>query len=175
MYPSKAVARRWDGALQARMRRAPVETFLRARSIMPAPAGVSQASDTFVKATVFIVQAGLQRCVPDRKECPAHGRRSGVAMAACLVSLGLAQEFSQPDAWRVVALVSSAQLLSPSIGLNCAALESAAVARLFQQQIKRGISPLDLADHHGCPRCDPRERLRCVPEGNCPNCNALEL
>jgi hypothetical protein len=143
VYPNKAVARRWDGALQARLRRAPVEAFLRARSILPAPAGVSQGSDNLVRATVFIVQAGLARHVADREGSLVDHRRSGVAMAACLVSLGLALQFSQPDAWRVVALVSSAQLLSPLIGLNTAALESAAVARAFQQEIKRGISPLD--------------------------------
>jgi hypothetical protein len=143
VYPSKAVAHRWDGALQARLRRAPVETFLRTRSIMPAPAGVSQGSDNLVRATVFIVQAGLARCAADWEGTLVDHCRSGVAMVACLVSLGLAQQFLQPDAWRVVALVSSAQLLSPLIGLNAAALESAAVARAFQQESKRGISPLD--------------------------------
>src|ERR1700722_18042503 len=67
VYPSKAVARRWEGALQARLRRAPVECFLRARSILPAPTGVSQGSDNLVRATVFIVQAGLARYVADRE------------------------------------------------------------------------------------------------------------
>jgi hypothetical protein len=141
VYPSKAVARRWDGALQARLRRAPVETFLRARSIVAAPAGVSQGSDNLVRATVFIVQAGIARYVADCEGRLVDHRRSGIAVAACLVSLGLAQQFSQPDAWRVVALVSSAQLLSPLMGLNTAALESAAVVRAFDQEIKHGISP----------------------------------
>jgi hypothetical protein len=143
VYPSKAVTRRWDGALEARLRQAPVEAFLRARSILPARAGASRGSDNLVRATVFIVEAGVARYVADCEEGFARRRHSGVAVAACLVSLGLAQQFLQPDAWRVIALVSAAQLLSPLIGLNTAALESAAVARDFQQESKRGISPLE--------------------------------
>ena len=45
VFPSEAVARRWDGALEARLRRAPLEAFLRARAIVAAPAGVAQDSD----------------------------------------------------------------------------------------------------------------------------------
>src|ERR1700733_5194455 len=85
VYPSKAVARRWDGALQARLRRAPVESFLRARSILPAPTGVSQGSDNLVRTTVFIVQAGLARYVAYREGNLSDHRRSGIATAACLV------------------------------------------------------------------------------------------
>jgi hypothetical protein len=143
VYPSKAVARRWDGALQARLRRAPVEAFLRAHSLLAAPAGVSQDSDNLVRATVFIVEAGLNLYVADREVALALPEQSGVGVAACLVSLSLAQQFSQPEAWRIVALVSSARLLSPWIGLNSAALLSASVARQFQQDIRKGISPLD--------------------------------
>jgi hypothetical protein len=142
VYPSKAVAHRWDGALQARLRRAPVEQFLRAHSLLVAPAGRSQDSDNLVRATVFIAEAGLARYVADREE-GAFIQRSGLSIVACLVSLGLAQQFSQSDAWRNVALVSAARLLSPWIGLDSAALLSAAVARQFQQEIKKGISPLD--------------------------------
>jgi hypothetical protein len=143
VYPSKAVARRWNGALQARLRRAPLEAFLRARSVAPSASGVSQGSDDLVRATILIVEAGIAFNCADREEGVSFQQRPLVGHVSCLVSLALAQQFSQPDAWRTVALVSTAQLLSPSIGLNAAAIASATAARQFQEVIAQGISPLD--------------------------------
>jgi hypothetical protein len=142
VYPSQAVARRWNGALQARLRRAPLEAFLRARSVAPAPPGVSHDSDNLVRATVLIVEAGISLYAADR-EGVSFRQRPIVGHVACLVSLALAQQIAQPDAWRTVALVSTAQLLSPSIGLNAAAMAAATAARQFQKVIAKGISPLD--------------------------------
>jgi hypothetical protein len=62
---------------------------------------------------------------------------------ACLVSCALAELIAQPDAWRIVALVSTARLLTPWIGLNAAAIASASAAREFQKEVMKGISPLD--------------------------------
>jgi len=143
VYPSEAVARRWDGALQARLRRAPLERFLSGRGIVPAPRGISQDSDDLVRATVLIVEAGLALYFVDRKEGLAFGQRAVVGHVACLVSRALAEQISQADAWRIVALVSTARLLSPWIGLNTAAMTSASAARQFQKEVTKGISPLD--------------------------------
>src|SRR5579872_2629783 len=68
VFPSEAVARRWNGALQARLRRAPLEAFLRARSLSPAPRGVAQDSDDVARATVLIVEAGLSFYLAGRPE-----------------------------------------------------------------------------------------------------------
>lgn len=143
VYPNKAIARRWDGALQARLRRAPLEAFLRGGSLVPAPAGASRDTDNLVRATVLIVEAGLELYCRHREEGLASNQRAVVAHVACLVSLALAQQISQPDAWRIVAQVSATQLLSPSIGLNAAAMASATAGRQFQKVITKGISPLD--------------------------------
>jgi hypothetical protein len=143
VYPSEAVARRWNGALQARLRRAPLEGFLRARGIIPAPRGLSQDTDNLARATVLIVEAGLALYLGGRKEGLAFDQRPVVGHVACLVSFALAQQILTPNAWRIVALVGTAQLLSPWIGLNAAAMASATAARQFQKEIKRGISPLD--------------------------------
>jgi hypothetical protein len=143
VYPSKAVARRWNGALQARLRRAPLEGFLRARAVAPSLTGVSQDSDNLVRATVLIVGAGISLYRADREEGLSFLQRPVVGHVTCLVSLALAQQISQPDAWRTVALVGTAQLLSPSIGLNAAAMASATAARQFQKAIAKGISPSD--------------------------------
>jgi hypothetical protein len=143
VYPTKAVARRWDGALQARLQRAPLERFLRARGIVPAPRGISQDSDDLARATVLIVEAGLALHFVGRDEGLAFGQRAVVGHVACLVSRALAEQIAQPDAWRIVALVSAARLLSPWTGLNAAAIASASAARQFQKEVKKGISPLD--------------------------------
>ena len=143
VYPSEAVARRWDGALQSRLRRAPLERFLSERGIVPAPRGISQDSDDLVRATVSIVEAALALYFVDRKESLAFGQRAVVGHVACLVSRALAEQIGQPEAWRIVALVSTARLLSPWIGLNAAAMASASAARQFQKEVTKGISPLD--------------------------------
>ena len=143
VYPSKAVAHRWDGALQARLRRAPLERFLAARGVVPAPRGVSQDSDDLVRATVLIVEAGLALYFANREEGLAARCRPVVGHVACLVSRALAEQIAQPDAWRIVALVSTARVLSPWIGLNAAAMASASAARQFQKEVMNGISPLD--------------------------------
>jgi hypothetical protein len=143
VYPSKAVARRWDGALQARLRRAPLERFLTAQGIVPAPRGVSQDSDDLARATVLIVETGLALYLADREEGLAFPQRKVVGQVACLVSRALAEQIAQPDAWRTVALVSAARLLTPWIGLNAAAMASASATREFQKEVMKGISPLD--------------------------------
>ena len=143
IYPSKAVARRWDGALQSSLRRAPLENFLRARGIAPAPRGLSQDNDDLVRATVLIVETGLALYFADREERLASRQRSVVGRVACLVSRALVDQISQADSWRIVALLSTARLLSPWIGLNAAAMVSASAARQFQKEVVQGISPLD--------------------------------
>jgi hypothetical protein len=142
VYPSKAVARRWDGALQTRLRRAPLERFLAARGITAASRGVAKDSDDLVRATVLIVEAGLALHIADG-EGLAFKQRPVLAHVACLVSLALAQQLSEPDRWRTVALVSTAKLLSPWMGLNAAAVASGCAARQFQKDVMKGISPLD--------------------------------
>ena len=142
VYPSNAVARRWNGALQTRLRRAPLERFLRARGIVPAARGVSQDSDDLVRATVLIVEAGVA-LYAHREALLAFRERAVVGHVACLLSCALAEQIAQPDAWRTVALVSTARLLTPWIGLNAAAIASASAAREFQKEVMKGISPLD--------------------------------
>jgi hypothetical protein len=143
VFPSEAIARRWDGALQARLRRAPLEAFLRARSLAPAAAGVAQDSDDLARATVSMVEAGLSLYIGDRVEGLAIRQRAVVGQVACLVSRALAELISQPAAWRIAALVSTARLLSPWVGLNAAAMASASYTRRFQRELARISSEPD--------------------------------
>ena len=143
VYPKEAIARRWDGALQARLLRAPLEAFLRGRSLVPAPAGTSRDTDNLVRASVLIVEAGIELYCSHREEGLAFNQRPVVGHVACLVSLALAQQISEQGTWRNVALLSAARLLSPWIGLNAASVASAAATRQFQREIVKGVSPLD--------------------------------
>jgi hypothetical protein len=143
VFPSDAVARRWNGALQARLRRAPLEKFLRARGIVLAPAGVAQDSDNLARATVLIVETGLTLYFEDRAEGLAIPQRAIVGHVACSINRALSALISQPEAWRIAALLSTARLLSPWIGLNAAALASACSARRFQQEWLKTASSID--------------------------------
>jgi hypothetical protein len=148
VFPSEAVARRWDGALQGRLRRAPLDKFLRARAIVPAAAGVAQDSDNLVRATVLIVEAGLTHYFNDRAEGLAVSQRAIVGRVACVVSRAIAELILQPGSWRIAALVSTARLLSPWIGLNAAALEAASSARWFQREWSKAASAIDERVRH---------------------------
>jgi hypothetical protein len=143
LFPNEAVVRRWDGALQARLCRAPLEAFLRARALAPAPAGISQDTDNLVRATEWIVTAGFTVYFRDPQEELAFSQRAVVGHVACLVSLALAEQIARPDAWRIVALVSTAQLLRPWIGLNAASMASASAVRQFQEEGMQAVSALD--------------------------------
>jgi hypothetical protein len=142
VYPSEAVARRWDGALKARLSRSPLEKFLRERSIATAPAGIAQDSDNLARATVSIVAAGLSGYFATRTGDLTVRHQQITGHIACLVSCSLAGLILQPAAWRIAALVSTAQLLSPWIGPNAAALASASSTREFQHGSFKPESPL---------------------------------
>jgi hypothetical protein len=148
VFPSEAVARHWDGALQARLRRAPLEEFLKRRGIVAAPPGVSQDSDNLVRATVLVVEAGLALYFEDRPEDLALPQRMLIGHVACLVTRALAGIISRPGAWRIAALVSTARLLSPWIGLNAAALASASSTRRFQRERSQATSSIDARIYH---------------------------
>jgi hypothetical protein len=102
---------------------------------------VAQDSDDLVRATVLIVEAGIALYADP--EALAFRQCAAVGHVACLVSRALAEQIAQPDAWRIVALVSAARLLTPWIDLNAAAMASASAVRQFQKEVMKGISPLD--------------------------------
>jgi hypothetical protein len=96
-----------------------------------------------VRATVLIVEAGLSLYFTDRVEGLAFSQRAVVGHVVCLVSRALAEQISHPGAWRVVALVSTARVLSPWIGLNAAATTSAFATRQFQKEVTWAASSVD--------------------------------
>lgn len=144
VFPSEAVARRWSGARQARLRRAPLEEFLRAHGIALAPAGAARDSDNLVRATGFIVNAGLMLYLHNRSEVLTPTQQAAAGHVACLVSRALAELISEASAWRIVALVATTRVLSPSTGLNAAAMASASFVRHFQRELLKPATAMDL-------------------------------
>jgi hypothetical protein len=132
VFPNEAIARRWNGALQARLRRAPLEEFLRARSLTPAAVGIAQDTDDLIRASVHLVEDGLELYFKDRRDELSRSQYPFIGYLACGVSHSLSTLILQPSAWRIAALVSSARLLSPWIGLNGAALHAAKIVREYE-------------------------------------------
>jgi hypothetical protein len=132
VFPSEAIARRWNGALQARLRRAPLEEFLRARSLTPAAAGIAQDTDDVIRATVHLVEEGLGLYFRDCKEELSRSQFAFVGYLACGISHSLSTLILQPSAWRIASLVGSARLLSPWIGTNSGALHAAKIVREYE-------------------------------------------
>jgi hypothetical protein len=92
---------------------------------------------------VLIVDAGLEISFRDRGDGLTVPQQAVVGHMACVVSRALTELISQPGAWRIAALVSTARLLTPWIGLNAAALASASSARRFQQEFLTAGSSAD--------------------------------
>jgi hypothetical protein len=136
LFPNEATARKWAGALESRLRRAPLEQFLVSRSLKLAKVGAAQASDNLTRATVFIVESGVQAYFKERDHGMASSQLAVVGHCACIVSRAAAAAIREPTTWRIPALVSTALLLSPWIGLSAAASGSTASVQEFENRLQ---------------------------------------
>jgi hypothetical protein len=136
LFPNEATARKWAGALETRLRRAPLEQFLVSRALKLAKVGAAQASDNLTRATVFFVESGLQTYFKRRDHGMATSQVAIVGHCACIVSRAAAAAIREPTTWRIPALVSAALLLSPWIGRNAAASGSAASVQDFANRLQ---------------------------------------
>lgn len=145
--PSAAIEQRWRGALEASVLQAPLEIFLRSRTLDVARSGPGRHSDNVTRATLYFLQAGLNSYCNSNENALDAGHYPVIGRAACLISTTLAEVIAQPTCWRVAALVSVAQFLTPWIGLNDAACVSASVYREFADQ---PMNPLGSYDKRLC-------------------------
>lgn len=143
LMPSAAIARHWHGALAARLKRVPLENFLRARALRVADAGASKDSDNVARATIFIVEHGLELYLRGTEDCLAEPQHAVIGQAACSISRALAILIHEPASWRIAALVSAAQLLRPWLGLNAAAHSSASAAQEFTAHLRSSSQGAD--------------------------------
>jgi hypothetical protein len=159
VIPSPAITRHWSGALPARLRRAPLERFLRSRGLEVACTGVAKDSDNVARATVSLARAALALHFQSTEEPLGSHQQTAVGLAACSISRALAALIQEPASWRIAALLSGAHLLQPWLGLNAAAIASASTARVFTATLldsMRGADPeIGDAALHAVSRNDP--------------------
>jgi hypothetical protein len=144
IQPPESVARRWAGALQARLRRAPLENFLLANALKITFSSSIKDTDNIARAVIFIVNHGIATY------CRYHGpslsdvQQEVVARNACAASFGIARLIQAEPAWRVAALLSTAQLLSPYVGMNAAATRSTFSVRAFHVDMSNSQHAVDI-------------------------------
>jgi hypothetical protein len=164
LMPQPAIAARWNGALESRLRRAPLERFLRSRSLPFIAGGPAQCTDNLATATVAIVSTGLQLHDADPHRRLVERQLELVAQIACVVSEQLSIIIQELHAWRIAALVSGAQLLKTHVGLSEAARLSAEAARTYEARAVQNESWCELRQH--CARAldendDSHHRAAC--------------
>lgn len=130
IIPPESVAARWNGALQVRLRRSPLELFLRTRGLRFSANGIAHLTDNIATASGTILSAGIDEFAKKRAYLLADAAyHQRLAQIACAVSEAIAGVIHEHAAWRTAALVSAAQMLRPFIGLQAAAHVAAAAAR----------------------------------------------
>jgi hypothetical protein len=126
----------WHGALERRVRLTPLELFLRSRSLPVITQGASQITDNLTAATVAIVESALHSYCRNNSECLQAPQLEALALIACCISDALSAVIRESQAWRIAALVSSAQVLRGQIDLGSAARLSAQVARGYAAEAR---------------------------------------
>ena len=128
LNPSAKAAARWNGALAARLRHAPLETFIRSQDQKWVLSGESRVTDNLACATLYFMQAAVNSC-PAGEGFGVASRQTELGQLTCTVSHGLATLIQERASWRIAALVATARVLAPHIGIDAAAHAAAAAAR----------------------------------------------
>jgi hypothetical protein len=151
LIPSKKIALRWNGALQARLRRAPLETFLKSRGQKCVLTGPTQITDNLASATIYFVDRGLTAYNEERGPFPAS-RHLVVGLIACAVSRGLSSLILEPASWRIAGLIGAARILAPQVGLDAAAHLAASAARDYSRSLGSFAQDMQLlqVSHGAC-------------------------
>jgi hypothetical protein len=142
IYPNESKTRHWEGALQARLNRAPLEEFLRTHSLQIGH-GASRDSDNLARTTVYLVEGGLTAYFQGCEEGLAEAQHGTIGRLACLTTGAVARLIGEPASWRIPALLSTAQLLRPWMGLRAAACASADFIRQFSVALQDAPAPKD--------------------------------
>jgi hypothetical protein len=108
LFPSERITQHWQGALQASLDRAPLETFLRSRNIKVARRGAARDSDNICRATLYTLRPPIAWVGSSSSGTQLRFARQVI----CAVSDALANLIQAPAASRVAALVGTAKLLS---------------------------------------------------------------
>ena len=136
LIPSNEIAARWNGALKARLRREPLDLFLRFQGLPVNPSGPACITDNLARGAMFFVDCGL-RAGP---KLPALENlevfRATLGRTVCAVSDGLATLIDEGGSWRSAAMVATAQLLTRFVGARAAAQAATAAAHEYDASFK---------------------------------------
>jgi hypothetical protein len=130
IFPSEKIAQHWNGALQASLKRAPLEKYLLARKLKVASRGPSRDSDNISRAAQWMLRMATGR-LAGGMQALGMAQCAYIGQVTCCVCDGLAALIGEPRSWRVAALVSTTQLMPRSLGLLAAATFAANSAREF--------------------------------------------
>ena len=144
VHPNPKIAARWAGALEARLRQAPLENFLRARGQKWVLTGDARVTDNLACGAIYLVDGALNAFMLESRGTLSNAQHPMVGQIACAVSHGLARLIQEPNAWRIAALVSTARILSPYSGLDAAAHVAAAAARDYSAALNGGSQAADV-------------------------------
>jgi hypothetical protein len=144
-YPNDKIAARWAGALEARLRQAPLENFLRSRGQKWVLTGDARVTDNLACGGIYLVDGALNAFMLESRGTLTIAQHPAVGQIACAVSYGLATLIQEPNAWRIAALVSTARVLSPYSGLDAAAHTAAAAARDYSAALNAGTQATEVA------------------------------
>lgn len=140
LIPNPEIAARWNGALRARLRREPLDQFLRFQGLPVTAAGPACVTDNLSRAALYLVDSGLRAGLKTQAvESPETFRRT-LAQTTCAVADGLATLIDEGASWRSAALVATAQLLSRFVNARAAAQAAAAAAHAYDASFK-DLSP----------------------------------
>ena len=131
VFPDERIAQLWNGALEASLRRAPLEAFLRSHALKVASRGPARDTDNISRAALLVLRMAMERRDAGARalslaQCVFLGQLNG------RVCESLAALIEEPRCGRVAALVSTTQLLRPILGLLAAAKLAATAAREFR-------------------------------------------
>lgn len=152
IIPNAKIASRWNGALQARLRQAPLEAYLRSHGQKWVLSGERRLSDNLACATIFMVNHALLPC-PEEELALTPPQHPVVGQIACAVSSSLALAVQEPTQWRTAALVATARVLEKYIGLSAAAHAAAAAAREYGGGLSLGSHDPDVLRIGTAARC----------------------
>ncbi len=133
--PPESIARRWAGALQARLARAPLEQFLQRNALKITYASGIKDTDNVARAVIFMVKAGVDRYARYYGDTLSEQQQSALAQSACAACVGVAQLIGCEATWRVSALLATTQLLAPYLGMTAAASRATFAVREFQDEL----------------------------------------
>ena len=136
VYPNPKIVRHWAGALQASLRRSPLEGFLRFRGLPVASRGATRDTDNLINATMYLLGKGLATHASAQNLVLDEAQQSSVGQMACQICYALAVLIGEPQAWRVAALVSATQQLLPQVKLLAAASSAATAANHFTHSLR---------------------------------------